>query len=166
MLSTRALEAAAAAVSMMALTGCTAGAVTNPDGTSWKPSGTGQVTFTNASTNAQYNVDVALNNGSAKFTTFSFDPLGPPSATNNPTQIPPGNYYVVVSDNISSYWSAPSGVVNVNYSNTCQQDTYTGSSVPCDLFQLVVNPCGSQNKPGITTSGNLTTVQLFRFLCN
>jgi hypothetical protein len=162
-----------------ALTGCTGGEITKPDGSPVAIPTWGPVTVTfqlydggvedpHAPT---YTVNAMQQSGGE--VTFSFDPTVPPSATNGGL-IPVGNYAVIVSGLCAPHEGSPAcdalyvnPHVPVAYNgNTCADYT-TGKSVPCAMFHLILCDyyAGDIAKYGslctaVTTSGAWTTVGL------
>jgi hypothetical protein len=152
-----------------AVTGCTAGKITNADGSNFQFPATmttpPTVTFTNLTSGTSYMVDVTANAPNEPgLATFSFDLYGPNTATNNNETIPAGEYQVTVNFcGADQPWciSYVSNPFSHAYNGNCTDD-YTGKSVQCALYNLVAynfmnwTPC-----PPATWSGIYKTVPIF-----
>ena len=152
-------------VVVVALSACTAGKITWPDGTNLKPLTAGwsaSVSFVSTSDSSQI-FTVPLNYNApnqAGIPTFSFDPAGPASATNLTESIPEGDY-TVSFETIHSGWlqdnyrSAP---FHHSYAGNCNDD-YISQSVPCSLYNIVLhNQVWPENCPPATHNGIVTTL--------
>lgn len=152
---------AAATLCAASTVGCTAGFITNQDGSQWtpaNPAGAGVVTISGGGTSYQVWTDQAQSD-----TFFSFDPTTSERTSgnyvvNNDVVIPQGTYNFTVSD--GRVWNAYG--VSVNNTNACPfTDYWTGDNTDCQLFQLELLNCGVKPVPPYV-SGNSTVVQLAR----
>jgi hypothetical protein len=138
--------------------GCTAGAVVLSDGGTAPQ---GQVSFLSTTSNVTYVVE------STDAGTFSFDPSVAQSSTNGP-RIPAGQYDIQFRPP-DSFGFGSASPVTVKYSDSCN-DSYTGKSVPCSLFGLVLcdtaAPWGSNGgacSNGSPTDGGFGITQIALF---
>jgi hypothetical protein len=157
------------------LTGCNAGVIVRPDGTavSGSPSFS-TVTFQSQTGGGEYTVNTGLTNNNM---TFSFDPYGPPSATNGGL-IPPDTYNVwlhLCNDANDCKWygsnSSHGGFnsITIAYDGQCT-DSYSGQTAYCNLFKFIA--CDQHHDPNdylvygslctdvTTTSDGVTTIGL------
>jgi hypothetical protein len=103
--------------------------------------------------------------------TFSFDPYGPPSATNGGF-IPPDTYAVwlhLCKDANTCKWYGGYNSVTITYDGQCV-DSFTGQTAYCNLFKIIA--CDLHHNPDdytvygqlcmnvTTTSDGVTTIGL------
>jgi hypothetical protein len=145
------------------LAGCNAGAVVRPDGTAVPDYYSSTVSFVSRTGGNTYTVNTARTNGQM---TFSFDPYGPPSATNGGF-IEPDTYTVYLTLCTDATHCMPYGNwegVTISYGQQCT-DSYTGQTAYCNLFKIIkceMHPeyaqYGSLCTNVTTTSDGVTTI--------
>jgi hypothetical protein len=145
----------------VAASACTAGKIVNADGSNHPNTPLSSVSFYSPDTNNKYEVATTTSApGQQGILTFSFDPAGPSSDTNDTQQIPEGNYKIEFLEffpNIGvGLWE--SQVFHHEYDGNCT-DAYINRSITCSLYKLVL--CnGSGPCPAFSRDGVLTTVPL------
>ena len=146
----------------VAASACTAGKIVNADGSNHAGSPISAVTFyPQNNPNTKYEVSTTTSApGQAGVLTFSFDPAGPASATNDAQQIPEGDYKIELQELVNNVGVAlwDSQVFHHSYDGDCT-DSYIDRTVTCSLYKLVL--CnGGGGCPAFAKDGILTTVPL------
>jgi hypothetical protein len=142
---------------------CTAGIISQATGSDWQPPGQAQnvtVTFVDVSHDALYRAPVSFSTPNfVGHPTFSFDPYAASGSSNNSVVVPPSQYiarFTFDADGVTQTWQ--SQPFAHNYSSTCT-DNFTGQTVSCTLYQLVLFN-GYNSNPPTLVDGSVTSVSL------